>query len=74
MKIVLNTVDNVKKFVLECEKYEGDIDVRQGRYVVDGKSMLGLYSLNLIEPVTVTMDGTDDEKMKFYNNIRQWEE
>lgn len=50
MKIRINTIDNVKDFVSICSKYQdSDINVKQGRYIVNGKSILGIFSLNLVE-------------------------
>lgn len=75
MTIRINTIDNVKDFVDICNKYEdSDIDVIQGKYVVNGKSVLGIFSLNLVDPVNVII-GSEDENSKigFYNKIQKWE-
>lgn len=57
-----------------CSKYhDGDVFVKQNQYVVDGKSILGIFSLNLVNPVKVTMDSeNDNSKIGFYNNIQKW--
>ena len=53
MFIKLKTIDDVKEFVNICSKYDVDIDVKQGKFTVDGKSILGIFSLNLIEGLSV---------------------
>lgn len=51
--ILLNTTESVKSFVDIAGKYDFDIDIRSGRYVVDAKSIMGIFSLNLNKPVIV---------------------
>lgn len=74
MKIKLNTISDVNNFSKVCsEYYEGNIDVKQGRQIVNGKSILGIFSLNLLEPVKVVIDSENDNlKISFYNNIEKW--
>ena len=74
MKISINTIEKAKEFVSICSKYnDGDVLVKQNQYVVDGKSILGIFSLNLVEPVKVIMDSkNDNSKIGFYNNIQKW--
>ena len=74
MNIRINTLDSVKDFVAICSKYQdSDIDVKQGRHIVDGKSVLGVFSLNLVEPVSVIIDSeNENSKIGFYNNIQKW--
>lgn len=57
-----------------CSKYhDGDFLVKQNQYVVEGKSIFGIFSLNLVEPVKVIMDSENDNfKIGFYNNIQKW--
>lgn len=54
MKISLRTIEDVKEFVTMASGFKGDIEVRSGRFIVDAKSLLGVFSLNLSEPVEVT--------------------
>lgn len=51
--IKLNSADKVKDFVRITSKYDYDIDVRSGRYVVNAKSILGIFSLDLSRPVVL---------------------
>lgn len=74
MIIKLNTIEDVKKFTNICTHYhDADIDVKQGRQIIDGKSILGIFSLNLLENLKVTIDSeNDNSKIGFYNNIQKW--
>lgn len=74
MTIELRTIQDVKDFIEVSSKYHDcNIVVIQGRYRVDGKSILGIFSLNLLEPVRVIADSeNDDTKTSFYNSIEKW--
>ena len=60
--IRLSLAENVKNFVSIASKYSYDIDLRVGRHVVDGKSILGIFSLDLSKPITLEVlnDDCDD--------------
>lgn len=53
VQISLQMASQVKKFVSIVQKYSYEIDLRSGRYVVDAKSILGIFSLDLAKPLTV---------------------
>ena len=55
--INLKSIDDVKKFVTEASLVSCDIDVVSGRYVVDAKSIMGLFSLDLSGSVAVQVRG-----------------
>ena len=60
--ILLNSINDVKEFVNIVSKYEFDIDLTSGRYVVDAKSIMGIFSLNLSKPIKVEAQCSDNEK------------
>ncbi len=62
VNIKLSLAENVKKFVNIVNKYPYEIDLRSGRHVVDAKSILGIFSLDLSKPITVEIysDDCDD--------------
>ena len=75
MRIKLNTINDVNSFVNTSTKYyEGDIDVKQGRQIIDGKSILGIFSLNLTQPIEISIntDNVNTER-DCYNFIKKWE-
>ena len=49
LKISLNSIDKVKAFVNEISKFDCDFDLVSGRYVIDAKSIMGIFSLDLIQ-------------------------
>ena len=51
--IKLSLAENVKSFVNIINKYPYDVDLRAGRHVVDAKSILGIFSLDLSKPITM---------------------
>ena len=59
MKIRLATIADVRDFVNIVAKSDTDIDLASGRYVVDGKSIMGIFSLDLLSPINLTAH-TDD--------------
>ena len=62
VNIKLSLTENVKAFVNIVSRHPYDIDLRAGRHVVDAKSILGIFSLDLSKPVTVEVysDSCDD--------------
>ena len=61
VKILLNTIEKVKSFNRDILFFNSDIDLIQGRYVVDGKSIMGIFSLNLSEPINVNIHEENGE-------------
>ena len=51
--IILNSINDVKNFVNIVNKYDFDIDLISDRYVVDAKSIMGIFSLDLTKKITV---------------------
>ena len=51
--IRLSLVENVNKFVNVVSRYPFEMDLRAGRHVVDAKSILGIFSLDLSRPITL---------------------
>ena len=60
IKIRLTTAEEVREFVRAARKCEFDVDISYGRAVVDGKSIMGIFSLDLDLPLELMAD-TEDE-------------
>ena len=60
--IKLTYAEEVKAFVNTVNRYEYEVDLRSGRHVVDAKSILGIFSLDLSKPITLEVyaDECDD--------------
>lgn len=59
INIKLNMAENVKTFVQKVANYPYDMDLRSGRYVVDAKSILGIFSLDLNKTVVLEIYSND---------------
>ena len=59
VKISLNSIDKVKAFVNEITKFDSDFDLVSGRYVIDAKSIMGIFSLDLSKPIELTIHNDD---------------
>lgn len=57
--ISLNSIEKVKQFVNLISQYDGDFDLTSGRYVIDAKSIMGIFSLDLSKPLK--LDIYDDQ-------------
>lgn len=59
--ISLNSIDKVKAFVNEITKFDNDFDLVSGRYVIDAKSIMGIFSLDLSKPIDLKIHAEDNE-------------
>jgi len=59
VKISLNSIDKVKSFVNEVTKFNTDFDLVSGRYVIDAKSIMGIFSLDLSKPIDLNIHSED---------------
>ena len=57
----LNSIEKVKGFVTAIEGYEGYFDIISGRYVVDAKSIMGIFSMDLSKNVEFRILETNDK-------------
>lgn len=61
--IRLSLVENVNKFVNVVSRYPFEMDLRAGRHVVDAKSILGIFSLDLSRPITLDIYSDDCDEL-----------
>ena len=59
VKISLNSIDKVKSFVNDITKFDVDFDLVSGRYVIDAKSIMGIFSLDLSSSLKLLADTED---------------
>lgn len=57
--IYLNTVERVNDFVKIVSKFEQDMDIIVGRYIIDAKSIMGIFSIDLTRPLTLRINSDD---------------
>ena len=57
--IKLQTINDVRKLVSVVEKYPFSVDLSEGRYLVDAKSLMGIFSLDLLRPIKLIAEKDD---------------
>ena len=70
VKITLDSIDKVKAFVNAITKFDSDFDLISGRYVIDAKSIMGIFSLDLLSPITVVAH--TESGVAFFENIAKF--
>ena len=58
--INLGAIDKVKSFVNDITKFDSDFDLVSGRYVIDAKSIMGIFSLDLSKPIDLNIHSETD--------------
>ena len=61
VKISLNSIDKVKTFVNVINRFDAEFDLVSGRYVIDAKSIMGIFSLDLSKPIELIIHADGDE-------------
>ena len=64
VKISLNSIDKVKSFVNDITKFDYDFDLVSGRYVIDAKSIMGIFSVDLSRELVLKISSDDAEECK----------
>ena len=59
----INSIDKVKRFVSAITSFDNDFDLVCDRYVIDAKSIMGIFSLDLLNPITLTVHSDDCDKI-----------
>ena len=60
VQISLNSIDKVKSFVNAITKFSNDFDLVSGRYVIDAKSIMGIFSLDLSKPIDLAIHAEEE--------------
>ena len=71
--ITLSSIDDVRQFVNAATRCTCEVDVLSGRSVVDAKSIMGLFSLDLSQPVKVEVHGSAAERAAFEQSVAAFE-
>ena len=70
MEIKLTLISDIYDFLEVAQKHPSEVELSQGNYLVDGKSILGVFALNLKEKFKcVTEDGNYDDFQEFVNKL-----
>jgi len=70
IKITLSSIQDIRKFVNEVTLLDYEVDLEQGRYIVDAKSIMGIFALDTLSPITLVAH-SDDAK-DFFAKIEQF--
>lgn len=68
--VFLQSINDVKEFVSIVMKYDFDIDLVSGRYAIDAKSIMGIFSLDLSKPIQ--LNAHTDDADKFLDEIEKF--
>ena len=60
VQISLNSIDKVRSFVNDITKFNNDFDLVSGRYVIDAKSIMGIFSLDLSKPINLNIHAEEN--------------
>ena len=60
VRVCLDSIDKVKGFVNDTSRFNTDFDLISGRYVIDAKSIMGIFSLDLSKPIELTIHESDE--------------
>lgn len=70
--IKLDSIDSVKQFVKILTNYDEEFEVISNKYVVDAKSILGIFSIDLSQPVLLRIHAEGEKKESILNEIQQY--
>ena len=67
----LNSIERVKNFVNQIVKIESDIDLISGRYTLDSKSIMAIFSVNLNNKLKLILHSDDEDEIGKFNEIAE---
>lgn len=70
VKILLPNINSVREFVNIACKYSGDMVIKSNEYIINAKSIIGILSLDLSEPINLSIE--DENCDDFIKNIRKY--
>lgn len=72
-KVMLNSIAKVKQFVNVTSKVDGDVFLQSGRYIIDAKSIMGIFSIDLTKPLEMSFEKcSDEERNKYLEKIQEF--
>lgn len=74
VQISLKSIEDVKHFLQTLTMFDGEFELISGKYIVDAKSILGLFSVDLSKPVTLRIEVTDSKLDDILNAISKYRE
>lgn len=71
-EVQLTSISDVKEFVNSACRMPFDIDIISGRYIIDAKSIMGIFSIELSKPIKVEIHGTDEDFGIFRDTVSKF--
>ena len=72
VQISLDSIDKVKSFVNDLTKSDDDFDLVSGRYVIDAKSIMGIFSLDLSKPIDLNIHADEAASEKILETLKPY--
>jgi len=72
VQISLNSIDKVKSFVNDITKFSNDFDLVSGRYVIDAKSIMGIFSMDLSKPIVLKIYEDGDGAAEILKALKEY--
>lgn len=72
MKVSLESIEKVKKFVSHVTQFDVDMDLASDRYVVDAKSILGIFSMDLSKPLKLQIHTEREDVEKIFESLKEY--
>ena len=69
--ICLNTIDRVENFINKIVVIDSDVDLISGRYTLDAKSIMAIFSINLNNKLKLVLHSDDEDEIKKFNEIAE---
>lgn len=67
--VKINSIDRVKTFVKDTETFSSEIDAVYGRYTIDAKSIMGLFSIDVTKELEVVIHSDDQDEILRFNEV-----
>ena len=71
-KILLNTDNKIKKYFTIINTFDYDIDIYKGHNAIDGRSSMGMFTLNLNKPIMVQIHTNNKDIINKFNEVMEW--
>ena len=72
VSIRLESIDKVRDFVNTVNRFHSDFDLISGRYVIDAKSIMGIFSLDLSKPLSLDIHENGDDHDELMNALKPY--
>lgn len=61
--VYLGTIETVKEFVSIVAHFNGDVELKSGKYIIDAKSIMGIFSLDLSKKLLLNLENPTEEEL-----------